>query len=118
MGDIGMSTNTYRDPCLVIPSIETLRYRPLHLLELRMLAGSNNIAASASRLLYAIHVLALHFKDLLENGVVAAETDYYGRRLELAHQRLNLQQSYMSRANRGFSIEPGLGGSRDFGARE
>ncbi|KAM5348925.1 hypothetical protein ACJ41O_008748 [Fusarium nematophilum] len=39
MGDIGMSTSAYRDPCLVILSIAALAYRPLHVLELRILAG-------------------------------------------------------------------------------
>jgi len=39
MRDIGMSTSPYRDSCLVILSVATITYRPLHLLELRMLAG-------------------------------------------------------------------------------
>ncbi|KAF7547913.1 hypothetical protein G7Z17_g7398 [Cylindrodendrum hubeiense] len=39
MGDIGMSTSAYRNPCLVILSIAALAYRPLHVLELRILAG-------------------------------------------------------------------------------
>ncbi|RYP12752.1 hypothetical protein DL767_011135 [Monosporascus sp. MG133] len=39
MGDIGKSTSDYRDSCLVILSIATLAYRPLHILELRTLAG-------------------------------------------------------------------------------
>ncbi|KAH6976720.1 hypothetical protein EDB80DRAFT_899880 [Ilyonectria destructans] len=39
MGDIGMSTSAYRNPCLVILSIAALAYRPLHILELRILAG-------------------------------------------------------------------------------
>ncbi|RYO74334.1 hypothetical protein DL764_010859 [Monosporascus ibericus] len=39
MGDIGKPTSDYRDSCLVILSIATLAYRPLHILELRTLAG-------------------------------------------------------------------------------
>lgn len=39
MGDIDMSTSAYRNPCLVILSIAALAYRPLHVLELRILAG-------------------------------------------------------------------------------
>jgi len=39
MRNIGMSTSAYRDSCLIILSIATLAYRPLHLLELRILAG-------------------------------------------------------------------------------
>ncbi|RYP79291.1 hypothetical protein DL769_003040 [Monosporascus sp. CRB-8-3] len=39
MRNIGMSTSAYQGPCLVVLSIATLAYRPLHLLELRMLAG-------------------------------------------------------------------------------
>ncbi|RYP30214.1 hypothetical protein DL767_006361 [Monosporascus sp. MG133] len=39
MGDIGKSTSDYRDSCLAILSIATLAYRPLHILELRTLAG-------------------------------------------------------------------------------
>ncbi|RYP50627.1 hypothetical protein DL768_003909 [Monosporascus sp. mg162] len=39
MGDIGKSTSEYRDSCLVILSIAALAYRPLHILELRTLAG-------------------------------------------------------------------------------
>ncbi|RYP77557.1 hypothetical protein DL770_007058 [Monosporascus sp. CRB-9-2] len=39
MEDIGKSTSDYRDSCLVILSIATLAYRPLHILELRTLAG-------------------------------------------------------------------------------
>jgi hypothetical protein len=37
--NIGMSTSAYRDSCLVILSIATLAYRPLHLLELQTLTG-------------------------------------------------------------------------------
>jgi len=39
MRDISTSTSTYRDSCLVTLSIATLAYRPLHLLELRILVG-------------------------------------------------------------------------------
>ncbi|RYP04099.1 hypothetical protein DL765_010311 [Monosporascus sp. GIB2] len=39
MRNIGMSTSAYQTQSLVVLSIATLAYRPLHLLELRMLAG-------------------------------------------------------------------------------
>ncbi|KAH7175761.1 WD40-repeat-containing domain protein [Dactylonectria macrodidyma] len=39
MGDIGNSTSAYRNPCLVILSTAALAYRPLHVLELRILTG-------------------------------------------------------------------------------
>ncbi|RYP63005.1 hypothetical protein DL771_009490 [Monosporascus sp. 5C6A] len=39
MRNIGMSTSAYEAPCLAVLSITTLAYRPLHLLELRMLTG-------------------------------------------------------------------------------
>jgi hypothetical protein len=39
MGDISKSASNYRDSCLVVLSVATLAYRPLHILELRTLAG-------------------------------------------------------------------------------
>lgn len=39
MGDIAKSTSRYRDSCLGVLSVATLAYRPLHILELRTLAG-------------------------------------------------------------------------------
>lgn len=39
MKDIGKSTSDYRDSCLAVLSVVTLAYRPLHILELRTIAG-------------------------------------------------------------------------------
>ncbi len=39
MGDIDKSTSNYRDSCLAVLSVATLAYRPLHILELRTIAG-------------------------------------------------------------------------------
>lgn len=39
MGDFGKSTSDYRDSCLAVLSVATLAYRPLHILELRTIAG-------------------------------------------------------------------------------
>ncbi|KAK0721142.1 hypothetical protein B0H67DRAFT_512790, partial [Lasiosphaeris hirsuta] len=39
MRDIGKSTSDYRGSCLAVLSVATIAYRPLHILELRTLAG-------------------------------------------------------------------------------
>ncbi|KAK3368966.1 hypothetical protein B0T24DRAFT_346198 [Lasiosphaeria ovina] len=50
MGDIGKSTSDYRDSCLAMLSVATLAYRPLHILELRTIAGLRYETADLKRI--------------------------------------------------------------------
>ncbi|KAK4139671.1 uncharacterized protein C8A04DRAFT_40548 [Dichotomopilus funicola] len=50
MGDIAKSTSDYRDSCLGVLSVATLAYRPLHILELRTLAGLRYGTADLERI--------------------------------------------------------------------
>lgn len=50
MGDIGKSTSDYRDSCLAVLSVATLAYRPLHILELRTIAGLRYETADLKRI--------------------------------------------------------------------
>jgi len=50
MKDIGKSTSDYRDSCLAVLSIATLAYRPLHILELRTIAGLRYETADLKRI--------------------------------------------------------------------
>ncbi|KAH6641786.1 hypothetical protein F5144DRAFT_643434 [Chaetomium tenue] len=51
MGDIGKSTSDYRDSCLAVLSVATLAYRPLHILELRTIAGLSCETADLKRII-------------------------------------------------------------------
>jgi hypothetical protein len=50
MGDISKSASNYRDSCLAVLSVATLAYRPLHILELRTLAGLKYEAADLEKI--------------------------------------------------------------------
>lgn len=49
MGDIGKPTSNYRDSCLAVLSVSALAYRPLHILELRAIAGLKYETADMER---------------------------------------------------------------------
>ncbi|KAK3364018.1 hypothetical protein B0T25DRAFT_587633 [Lasiosphaeria hispida] len=50
MRDIGKSTSDYQDSCLAVLSVATLAYRPLHILELRTIAGLRYETADLKRI--------------------------------------------------------------------
>jgi len=50
MGGISKSASNYRDSCLTVLSVVTLAYRPLHILELRTIAGLRYETADLKRI--------------------------------------------------------------------
>lgn len=104
MGDIGKSKSEYRGVCLNVLSIATLVYRPLHILELRTLAGLEYDTADlekivdmcgsfltlVERYVYPIHQSA---KDYLVSNVAASQIFPSGKH---AVQRIIVDRSIVA----------------------
>ncbi|KAK3349952.1 WD40-repeat-containing domain protein [Lasiosphaeria hispida] len=90
MGDVGKFASDYRDSCLTVLSVATLAYRPLHILELRTLAGLEYETADLERIvdmcgsfltLVDSHVYPIHqsAKDYLASDVAAKKIFQSGK---------------------------------------